>query len=81
MQIREGLAVEAAAERVDRLSDDAVVLVLVARAVAGGAQAVDLRRRHAEEDEVVVADRLEDLDVRAVECAERDRAVDHELHV
>ena len=55
MQVLERLAVKALAESINRLADDVVVLVLVSRVVAGSAQAVDLGRCHAEEDDVVVA--------------------------
>ena len=43
--------------------------------------AVDLVRGQAEEEEVLVARLLADLDVGAVERADRHRAVQHELHV
>ena len=81
VQVLERLAVKALAESIHRLADDVVVLVLVSRVVAGSAQAVDLGRRHAEEDDVVVAHCVVNFHVRAVQRAEGDGAVDHKLHV
>lgn len=69
MQVLERLAVKALAESIHRLADDVVVLVLVSRVVAGSAQAVDLGRRHAEEDDVVVAHCVVNFHVRAVQRA------------
>ncbi len=52
-----------------------------ARRLVPGSARLDLCRRHPEEEEVLGADRVTDLDVRAVERADRERAVHRELHV
>jgi len=52
-----------------------------ARVVAAAPEGLDLPGGHAEEEHVLVPDLLADLDVRAVERAERHGAVEHELHV
>ena len=51
------------------------------RVIAPLPQRLHLVSGHAEEEHIVVTDPVADLDVRAVERAEGDRAVDHELHV
>ena len=51
------------------------------RVIAPLPQRLHLIGGHAEEEHIVVTDPVADLDVRAVERAKGDRAVDHELHV
>ena len=55
--------------------------MICARLVAVGAALGDLLGGQAEDDDVVVADALLDLDIGAVERADGDRAVQRELHV
>ena len=49
--------------------------------VAHALQRVDLGGQHTEDDLVLMAGGVGDLNVRAVQRAQRDRAVQHELHV
>src|SRR5665647_1318421 len=56
-------------------------LRLDVRVVAGGHEVGDFGLGEPEEEEVVVADELADLDVRAVERADGECAVERELHV
>ena len=56
-------------------------MVVVPRVVAARAQRLDLLDGQAEDEDVVVADLLLDLDVGAVERADGERAVERELHV
>ena len=51
------------------------------RIVAPRSPGADLRLVEAEDEDVVRADRVADLDVRAIERADRQRAVQRELHI
>ena len=53
----------------------------LARVIAALPQRLHLVGRHAEQEHILVAHALTNLDVCAVERAERDRAIDHQLHV
>ena len=68
-------------DEVHRAAQVLVALVELGRLVSGRPQRLDLGLAHSEQEEVVVADELADLDVRAVVGADRERAVEGELHV
>src|SRR5262249_39539722 len=70
-----------AADHLEEVSELTVVLDNELRAVAALLERRDLLGRHAEEEEVLLPDLLADLYVRAVERADRKRAVHRELHV
>ena len=53
----------------------------LARVISALPQRLHLVGRHAEQEHILVAHALTNLDVCAVERAERDRAIDHQLHV
>ena len=67
------------APRASRRSGDASMDF--ADIVAGGPSRVHLLGGHAEDEDVLPADMLADLDVGAVEGADGERAVERELHV
>ena len=57
-------------------------MVLIPRGVSAARIVIhNLFGAQAKDDAVIVSDRLADLDIRAVERAERDGAVHHELHI
>ena len=58
-----------------------VLLVVIARAIAARFHLRDLGGGEAEEEEILRADFLADFDIRAVERADGERAVERELHV
>ena len=58
-----------------------VLLVVIARPVAARFHLGDFGGGEAEEEEILRADFLADFDVRAVERADGERAVERELHV
>ena len=59
----------------------AALAEVLARLVPERLPLLDLLSRHAEQEEVLLADQLADLDVGAVERADGQRAVERELHV
>ena len=68
-------------QEVDGAADPLIALVELLGPVAAGAQGIHLVGEHAEDEDVVVADGLVDLDVGAILGAEGDGAVHHQLHV
>ena len=71
-----------AGQEIDRPTDVRVSLIPLLRDVVPRSVAVDnLIGGLAEDVDIVLADLLRDLDVRAVHRTERERAVQHELHV
>ena len=78
--LRELLAVDAACQRVNCISDNGIGVVNVDRSVVrlGGVHLVNV---HTEDDDVGVAHLLVDLNVCAVHGAEGNGAVYHQLHV
>ena len=57
---------EAAADLVDRLAQRRIAAITLMRVVAGGAELLDLAGAEAEDEDVVGADAVADLDVGAV---------------
>ena len=74
-------AEEAILDLVDALPEFGVAVVVVEGVVAALVQRVHLLDVHAEDEDVVVAHLLSHFDVGAVEGADGERAVQHELHV
>ena len=62
-----------------KVSEEEMELLTGEVQLAAGADA--LASRDAEQEHILVAHALTNLDICAVECAERDRAIDHQLHV
>ena len=77
----EVFAVPALLEEVQHGHSGVVAADKGVRVVAHALQRVDLGGQHAEDDLVLVAGGIGDLNIRAVQRAQRDRAVQHELHV
>ena len=74
-------AVDAGIHPVDTALDDRVVVVIVLRTIATSLEGVDFLGLHAEDEDVVSAHCVADLDVCAVQCTQCDRTVQHQLHV
>ena len=67
-------------KRIDRTADARIAVIHITRAVAL-ADVVDLLDARAEDIIILESRALNDFDVRAVHRPERDRAVQHQLHV
>jgi len=72
---------QAGADQVDHVLEALVALVELARPVAARFERRHLLRRKTEEKEILRAHLLAQLDVRAIERADRERAVHAELHI
>ena len=79
--IRERLAVEPDDQGFDDLADIDVLIEIAARAIAVFPDAIDFVGFEAENEDILVADFARHFDVCAVERADGQSAVDHELHV
>src|SRR5262245_14879412 len=72
---------QSAPDEIDRVAKLSVRLVEIFGQIPAPFPRLDFSRREAEEKEVVFADRVANLDVGAVERADRERAVHRKLHV
>ena len=79
--LRELLAAKAVPHLIERLADNGVVLVNVLGVVPSGAAVGDLFCAHTKDDDVLVPDLLLDFHIGAVQGAQGDGAVEHQLHV
>jgi len=70
-----------AADQLDGTREIRVRTAPVRRPVAARAQRIDLGRGEAEQEKVLGAHFVAQLDIRAVERADRQRAIHRELHV
>ena len=77
----ERFAVKAAQHHFDHPTDERVLVVLQAGVVSLRPHLLYFFRAQAEDEDIVLADRLAHFDVRAVQRADRNGAVHHELHV
>src|SRR3954451_25267881 len=68
-------------DRVDHTADSAVRAEVVLRAVAGFEERRHLLGAQTEDEDVLLAYFVADLDLRAVERADRQRAIERQLHV
>ena len=78
---RELLAAEAAVYEIDNIAKLRIVVVEIHRHIASAPKVVDLGGGHAEDNNILVADCVVNLNIRAVERAESYRAVHHQLHI
>ena len=79
--LRELLAAEAAVYEIDNIAKLRIVVVEIHRHIASAPKVVDLGGGHAEDNYILIADCVVNLNIRAVERAEGYRAVHHQLHV
>ena len=66
---------------VDDFAQRGILFVVIARTIAARLHLRDLGGGQAKEEEVLCADFLADFDIRAVERANGERAVERKLHV
>ena len=83
MPVGEGLSLRVVAptDRFQRPPQNGVALIVLPRGVAGLLGGMRLLLRHPEEEEVVLPHQITDLDIGTVQSADRECAVEGELHV
>ena len=79
---RELLAGDAdAVDEINRVVQLGVVVVIILRVIAAAFELFDFGGLHTENEDVVFAHRVENLDVRAVHGAQGNCAVEHQFHI